>query len=268
LNSKLKKLLFYIPAAALGAVALALQNRILTTGYDAAGLLIPGNPALPVLWGITGFYALAVLALLPRLGADGTYADNFPKCGLSGTVMVLSGCLIAFTGINQLLPGQMGYAVLTIAAGVSMGICGVCRMLGKKPVFVLDLTAAGFFVSHVLRSYGNWNANPHIQRYAFPLLAGVAVLLFTVHRARCAAEIMDRRKMVFMGFLGIYLCLAALSDSTEPLFFLGTGLWCAGGMCELKHLTPPEPEELPAEDASLPEEAEDAPSGDNSGAVS
>lgn len=228
---------------------MALQSLILDQGFDARGLLIPGYPALAALWGMTAAYLLTVLALLSRLGKDGSWEENFPRCGLSGAVMVLAGCLTAFVGVNQLLPGQMGYAVMTIAAGGAMALCGLLRWLGKKPLFLPELLIGVFYAVHLLHSYRDWNANPQVQRYAFQLLAGVAAMLFSIHRGRCAVGAMDRRELVFMGFAGIYLCFAALPGANDPVFFLASGLWCAGGMCELKRLTPPEPEELPAEDS-------------------
>ena len=233
MNSKIRKILLYIPAFGLGGCALALQNSILAGGYDRKGLLIMDNPGLIGLWVMTAVYLLTVLVLLPRLGDDGDYETNFPRCALSGGMMLLGGLVMAFTGVNQLLPGNMLSAGLAIGAGAGMGLCGLCRMLGQKPVFLLDLLVAGFYAWHMLRSYRNWNADPQVQRYAFQLLAGIAAMLFTVHRGRCAAGSMDRRKLVFMGFAGIYLCLAAIAGAAEPGFYLASCLWCAGGMCDL-----------------------------------
>ena len=39
---------------------------------------------------------------------------------------------------------------------------------------------------------------------------------------------------MFTGFAGIFLCFVALAGSDSPMFYAASGLWCAGGMCELK----------------------------------
>ena len=233
MNSAVKKLLLYIPAAGLGLWCAALQNRILTDGFDGKGLLVADNPSLMLLWSITAVYLLAVLALLPLLGGSGSYADNYPSCALSGGTMILAGLIIGFTGLNGLVPGMALRGALTIGVGVLMGLCGVFRMLGKNPTAWPDLLIGGFYAWWLLNSYSAWNADPHVQRYAFQLLAGVAVMLFTLHRARMAAGCPERKRVVLFGFAGIFLCFAALPGAADPLFFLAAGLWCAGGMCDL-----------------------------------
>lgn len=234
MNSAVKKLLLYTPAAVLGLFCAGLQNRILTAGFDRKGLLIAGNPDLMLLWGITGLYLLAVLVLALRLNERDGYAANFPACVLSGCVMTAAGLLVCFSGVNRLVPGMILTAALTMAVGVLMGIAGLFRLLGRNPSLWPDLLIGLYYAGWLLTSYTGWNADPNVQRYAFHLLAGVAVLLFTLHRARMAALCPERRKLVFFGFAGIFLCFTALPGAGDPLFLLSAGLWCAGGMCDLK----------------------------------
>ena len=93
-----------------------------------------------------------------------------------------------------------------------------------------------FYAWRLVNSYSGWNANPQVQRYAFHLLAAVAVLLFTLHRARLAGGWPEQKRLVFFGFAGIFLSIAAIPGAGDPLFFIASGLWCAGGMCDLKRL--------------------------------
>ena len=236
MNSAVKKLLLYAPASGLGIWCALLQNRILTAGFDGKGLLIQENPSLLLVWSITGVYLLAVLALLPLLGGNGTYEDNFSACGLSGGVMTAAGLAVGFTGVNAMVPGMILPAAMTIGVGVLMGLCGVFRMLGKNPTGWPDLLICGFYAWWLVNSYSGWNANPHVQRYCFHLLAAVAVLLFTLHRARMAGGWPERKRLVFFGFAGIFLSFAAIPGARDPLFFVASGLWCAGGMSDLKKL--------------------------------
>lgn len=256
-KSVIQKILLYIPAVVLGLSAMWMQGRILQNGFDGKGLLVLDNPMLYVLWGMTTAFLIGVAVLLPRLGWRGTYEDNFPACALSGAVMIAAGIVMGFTGVNLLVPGEGSRAIFAIAAGVSMAVCGLLRMLGKKPWFVLDLLIAAFYSLHLLESYSGWNADPQVQAYAFQLLAGVAVMLFSIHRARCAVGEMDRRKLVFMGFAGIFLCFAAIPGADSALVFLASGLWCAGGMCDLTHLEEPKEPEIPETAPEAGEEADE-----------
>ena len=236
MNPAVKKLLLYVPAAALGIWCALLQNRILKTGFDGKGLLIGENPALMLLWSVTGVYLLAVLVLLPLVGENGTYGDHYPSCALSGGAMLAAGLITGFTGVNAMVPGMILGAALTIGVGVLMGVCGVFRVLGKNPTAWPDLLIGVFYAWRLVNSYSGWNANPQVQRYAFHLLAAVAVLLFTLHRARMAAGYPEQKRLVFFGFAGIFLSIAAIPGAGDPLFFIASGLWCAGGMCDLKRL--------------------------------
>lgn len=239
MNSKFQKILLYIPTAALGLWCMTLQSRILGSGFDQKGLLMRNNPTLILLWAVTGVFLIAVLAMTARLGGNGTYEENFPKCPLSGTAMIAAGLIMGFHGLNGLMPGQMGSAVFSTIVGIAMMVCGGFRIMGKRPVFVLDLIVGLYYAVHLLGSYSGWNADPRVQRYAFQLLSGAAVMLFSIHRARCAVGSMDRRKLVFMGFAGMFLSLIAIAGGEGAGFYAASGLWCAGAMCDLKKLDKP-----------------------------
>lgn len=239
MNATKKKLMIYLPAGVLGLWAMWLQSGILSTGFDENGLMIPDNPALWLVWGLTAVYAVLSLGVTFTLGDSGTYEQNFPRCVLCGSVTLLAGLLLCFSGVNQLVPNRMIQAVLAIAAGILIVLCGLCRMVGRKPPFCLDLLISLFFAAHLLWSYREWNADPHIQRYAFRLLAGAAVMLFTIFRGRCAVGVMERRKLVFAGLMGMFFSFAAIPGGEELLFFLGSGFWCAGAMCDLSRLEKP-----------------------------
>ena len=235
MNSKSTKIFLYLPTMALGYGCMLLQDHILAHGYDEKGLLVTNNPAFWIQWIVTGVFLLTVLLLLPKLGEPGTYRMNFPKCAYSGGAMIAAGVLMAFCGINEMVPGA-GVIIPLAGLAVSgvMVLCGLLRIMGRKPVWALDLLISMYYAAHLMKSYRTWNADPQLQRYAFQLLAGVAVMLFSLHRARCAQGLIDRRRLVFSGFAGIYLCFTAVSGAESPLFFAASALWCAGGMCELK----------------------------------
>lgn len=235
MNAKRTKVFLYLPTVLLGLCCMGLQNRLLTRGYDEKGLLVSQSMDFWLLWILSLGFFVVVLTMLPKLGDPGTYRMNFPACRMSGMAMMAAGGLMAISAMDELVPGvSLLQPLFHVAAGGVMVVCGLYRMKGKRPSFWLDLVVCVFYGLHLMRCYRGWNANPHLQRYAFPLLAGIAGMLFSLHRARCAGGMMDRKRLVFSGFAGIFLCMVALNGSDSPLFYAATGLWCAGGMCELK----------------------------------
>lgn len=235
MNSKVTKVLLYLPTSGLGLLCLFLQNRLLEYGYDEKGLLIPGRLEFIFLWGLTGLFFLTVLGMLPMLGGQGNYRMNFPKCALSGGTLLGAGVAMGFCGLNMVVPGgNLLIPAGFFAGAVLMVLAGLCRLLGSRPPVWVDLLLCLLYGVHLMVSYRSWNANVHLQRYAFCLLAGIAAMLFALHRARCAGGIMDRRRLVLSGFAGIFLCFVAMAGAGDPMFYLATGLYCAGGMCELK----------------------------------
>ncbi len=228
-----KRKLWYLPAAAAGLFGLFLQWNILDHSFDANGLLRRHVPALWVLWGLVAGYLVLTAVLLPRLGENGTFRDNYPACPISGAGMILAGCVMACAGVDRLMPGQMLQGLLGMACGAGMALCGACRFMGWNPTAIPDLMLTLYYAWHLMGCYSSWNADPQLQRYAFTLLGGIAVMLFCLHRAELAAERSSRRRLVFAGFAGILLCTVAMAGREEMLFYLASALWCASAMPDL-----------------------------------
>ncbi|MBR2047011.1 MAG: hypothetical protein IJ960_00265 [Oscillospiraceae bacterium] len=238
MNSKLTKILFYLPTAVLGLVGMFLQSRLLEYGYDQKGLLMNARLEQVLLWGLAAVFAALVLFFLPRLGARGTYEMNFPRCMASGLAIMAAGVLTGFSALNAMVPGGGLLLPAGCAAGaVLLILVGMCRMQGRKPAFWLELAVCLLCCANLLHSYRGWNARPNVQLYAFQLLAQICVMLFATHRARCAGGLMDRRRLVATGFLGMFFSFIALAGAGNPALYLAGGLYCAGGMCELKHFS-------------------------------
>lgn len=253
MNSKLRKILFYLATLAVGLVGMFLQNRLLEFGYDQKGLLMDARLERTALLVLTAAFVAAVLYFLPKLGARGTYERNFPGCMASGGAIVAAGVLLGFAGFNTLVPGGSLLVPAGHAAGaVLLVLVGICRMQGRKPEFWMELVLCLLCCANLLYSYREWNARPNVQQYAFQLLAQISVMLFALHRARCAGDVMDRKQLVLAGFLGMFFSVVALAGAGNPAFYGAEGLYCAGGMCELKRFRrrkrpQPEAEAVPQE---------------------
>ena len=262
------RILFFGPTLLAALASLVLHRYMLENCFDARGLLIPGNLPGMLLWVIGIGFVVYLLAMVSTIGGDGCYADNFPRCLLSGSLMLTAGAVLLMSvdqlGLTALQPAVNGIqavtntltAVLPWAAGGSMLVLGAYRMAGKKPLFLFSGSVCLFHMLMLVTNYRLWSADPQIHEYAYPLLAGVLLMLCSFHRTCCDAGIIQRKKLLLTGLTAAVCCAASLSVAFMPGFYLASGLWAAGCMCNPAVL-PPDPEPEPAEET--PAEGEEPP---------
>lgn len=235
------RILFFAPTALLGGASMLLHRYMMANCFDAKGLLVAGNLPGKLLWVLGIGFAAYLLVLLRTIGGEGGYEDNFPKCLLSGG-LALAGGAVMLTAVPELGFTELWKVALCYAAAICMAVGGVCRMLGKRPTFVVHGVVCLFYILVLVTNYQLWSADPQIQDYAYQLLAGVLLMLAAFHRTCCDAGIIERKKLLFTGLCGAFCCLAALSGEFCRSFYLASGLWAAGSMCNVAVL-PPDPEE-------------------------
>lgn len=260
------RILFFGPTLLAGLASLGLHRYMMENCFDAKGLLISGNLPGVLLWVVGVGYVAYLLAMLSTIGGDGCYADNFPRCLLSGSLMLTAGAVLLLSveqlGLEAAEPLTAGAravtdfcnTVLPWAAGAGMLVLGVCRMAGKKPVFLFSGVVCLFYMLMLVNNYRLWSADPQVYAYAYPLLAGVLLMLCSFHRTCCDAGIIQRRKLLLTGLTASVCCMASLSVEFMPGFYLASGLWAAGSMCNPAVLPPDPEEEEPATEEETPDE--------------
>jgi len=262
------RILFFGTTLAAGFASLVLYRYMLEHCIDAKGLLMAGNLPGKLLWVVGIGFAVVLLAMLQTIGGDGSYADNFPRCLLSGALMLTAGgvllvsvpqlgltpaAAVSVTTVYAALVAKVSdicMAVLPWAAGVSMLVLGVYRMAGKKPFCLFGGAVCLFYMLMLVNNYRLWSADPQIHDYAYQLLAGVLLMLCSFHRTCCDAGIIQRKKLVITGLLAAVCCMASISMPFQQQFYLASALWSAGCICLPAVLPPdPEPEPEPEEEA-------------------
>ena len=276
------RILFFGAALAAGLGSLGLHRYMMSACVDEKGLLLTGNLPGMLLWGLGIAFVLFLFFMLRRIGGDGSYADNFPPCLLSGGLMIAAGVLLlwaipelelaagapapAVNALSQAVQNLTASAAryLPWAAAAAMVALGLLRGLGKRPWPILSGIVCLFYMLMLVTNYRLWSADPRLEDYAYQLLAQVLLMLCSFHRTCCDGGVIQRKKLLATG-LGAAVCsLAALSMDFQRGFFLASGLWAAGSLCTVAVLPPdPEPEECepdqPEEAAPEAGSAEDAP---------
>ena len=253
---------------AAGLLSLGLHRYMMAYCFDDKGLLLAGNLPGRLLWAVGIAFVLLLAVPLHGIGGDGSYADNFPRCYLSGGLMLAAGlCLVRAIPALELTtqpPGADGLSLavtnlttlaakyLPWAAAVAMAVVGVFRMLGRRPWPLFSGIVCLFYMLMLVSNYRLWSADPRVYEYAYQLLAGVLLMLTSFHRTCADARIIQRRKLLATGLGAAVCCTAALSGEFQWGFYLASGLWAAGSMCNVAVL-PPDPEEEPEENTETEE---------------
>ena len=267
------KFLLLVPTVLAALAALGLHRYMMETCIDSMGLLIPGNLPLKLLWALGIGFPGYLLILVSTLGGEGSYEDNFPRSYVSGGLMIAAGAVLLLSARTltaaspvflpeqtQALTGFMvGFtdgcmAVLPWLAGVSMIVVGLCRMAGRKPLFVFSGAVCLLHMLTLIRDYRLWSADPQLHEYCFPLLAMVLLMLCSFHRTCCDAGVIQRKKLIFTGMTAAVCSTAALSGQFRSGFFLASALWALGCICDGAVL-PPDPE--PVEEVQEEQEKEE-----------
>ena len=252
------RIMFFGGTLAAGLLSLGLHSAMMTYYIDDKGLLVAGNLPGKLLWVVGIAFVAGLAAMLRTIGGYGSYEDNFPACWLSGGLMIAAGVAMAWAvpglaldhqsavqqGMSLAVSGIIGWAVkyLPWAAAGAMAALGILRMLGKRPWPILSGSICLFYMLMLVTNYRLWSADPRVYEYAYQLLAGVLLMLTSFHRTCADAKIIQRRKLLATGLGAAFCCTAALSGEFQWGFYLASGLWAAGSMCNVAVL-PPDPEE-------------------------
>ena len=90
MHTQRNRIFFFGSTALTGLASLGLHRYMMENCFDHKGLLLAGNLPGTLLWVLGIGYLAALIAMLTTLGGDGSYEDNFPRCRLSGGLMLLA----------------------------------------------------------------------------------------------------------------------------------------------------------------------------------
>lgn len=213
-----------------GLMSWILRWRLLSTGADAKGLLIPGGFAQVVSIIITGLVILTTAIALwqhrqVKIKVHGSPASTAIR------ILVFGVAAISFWQMS-LLGKVAAIAAVAAAAVAAVGL------LGKRvPKAVEDIPAVLFFMLALLSCYRVWSAEPEIQRYFYRLTALVSLMLATYHRSAMAAGLSQGLWFLGANFLGIFFSFAAVADPGFSVLFLALGLWAMIQLATVREAT-------------------------------
>lgn len=201
-----------------GLMSWILRWRLLSTGGDEKGLLIPGGFPQTVSTIITVLVILATASAL--------WQHRQVKIKVYGSPAATAIRILVF-GVAAVSFWQMSLLGKAAAiAAVAAAAVAVVGLLNKRvPQAVEDIPATLFFMLGLLSCYRIWSAEPEIQRYFYRLTALVSLMMATYHRSAMAAGLSKGLWFLGSSFLGIYCSFAAAADPGFTVLFLTLGLW-------------------------------------------
>lgn len=224
----MKKILLPVLAVVFGGLGLALRQLQLRTGFDAAGLPIPGttiNLALPAC--SAAFLLLTALFLLGVKGKNAalSYDEAFRcenntgymmVCVLTAALLVCGVGLGALAYLRHELPN-----LLHLVLGVLMVVSGYClMMLGRNNYRALGqgkcrgslLLPAYTCAFWLILSYQQVSGSPILQSYIYRLLAIIFTLLAFYFMAGFSFEKGKALPTLWTSLGAAYFSLVALLD--------------------------------------------------------
>ena len=244
------KLVLYGSTLAAGLASLGLHRYMMENYLDGKGLLVSGNLPGYLLMAVGAAFAVVLMAVLRTIGGNGSYEDAFPAGKVSGGLMLLGGVILVLgcselsTTGNAGLTGLSGMLLKVIPrlAAASMGVMGLCRIMGKRCSVVFGGIICLFYMLMLVTNYRLWSADPQLQDYAYQLLAQVLLMLCSFHRTCGDAGVVQRKKLLSTGLAAVFCAIAALSMDFQRPFFLASALWALGSICDVS-VFPEDPEE-------------------------
>lgn len=239
---------------AAGILGLVLRSALYATGIDDRGLLEPLHPAGLLVLLLSAAAAVALALTTRSLSGPENYRDAFPGSLIAGLGYLPAGVMTVVTAVSE-RAGQapclgMLALVLGIAAGASLLEMGRCRMVGKRPHWLLPTAVCVFFTFRTVCRYRLWSSHPQLMDYCFYLGAHIALMLLSYYHAAFAAGMTKHRPLWITGLAAVYLCLLALPRAEDWPLLVSWGLWAFAG---LSCLTPRPRRQMP------PMELEDNP---------
>ncbi len=227
-----------------GGLGLALRVWLFSTGVDEKGLLLTGHPASALSFLLVAL-VLAVLALAARpLRPISQYPCLFPASGINAAGCTVGAATLLYTAVSEAIAGQgmmrIIMLLLNLVAAAALAFTAVCRWKGKRPHFLLPTVVTVYLMLHTVLQCRGWGAEPQLQRFFFPLMASVFLLLTGYQHTALNICLGSRSWFVFYNQAALFFC--CLSANTEnKLFYLGMAVWLAADMCSLQQ----ESEQLP-----------------------
>lgn len=222
----------------LGAAGYGLQYWLFSS-VDDTGLLPVRHPAhILSLLLLALFLGFCMLAVQP-LSVIGRYTVLFPRSPVAVIGNLAAAVGFLFRAFNQhAVAGNLSVPLLSlgIAAALCVLYAGYCRWTGARCHYLARVVICVYWMLQLVLSCRNWNAQPQLQRYLFPFLAALFLLLSCYYRTILDSQKSSRRGYIFCTQAALLCCIFSIAGE-EALFHLLMALWIVTDSCRLSQIS-------------------------------
>lgn len=226
MKKKLDKALLI--ALVCGSIGFLLNMAVVLGGYDSQGL--PKRGFFPAL--VLPFFAVAAALVPVFFFGKGKpvrkYAQLFVPSALAAGGI---GALALGLGITALVGfiggGKLWLNLLALAAALALIPCALCRLKGKRPVWLCWAVAAVYLIVLLIGSYSLWCRQASVNRFLYQLLAGCALMLAAYQQVAADAGIGSLKEYLILSLMCVTLC---------PIAMLGSENWLLYGAFLIYHV--------------------------------
>lgn len=254
------KLLKYL-ILSFGVLGLSLRVALYATGIDEKGLLVDGHWASTASFVLTAVAAVVLILSTCTLTGPTAYHDCYgvsPAAGLGAFAAAAGiGLTMLREGAGSVETAALPVRLMGLASMAAFVAIGVCRLLGRKPYFLLHGLICLYFGLRMVLQYQQWRSDPQLQDYCFYLGAYIGLMITAYQHAAFDADMGRHRSLWQSSLAAVYLCCLSLNRGQDNLLLMGCGIWA---FLSLTHLEVRPRRQRPAlhlEDA--PVEGADAP---------
>lgn len=211
-----------------GAFGLLLRVWLFATGVDEKGLLRGSHPANIMIFLLTALVMAALVVCVLKCAKVMGKPFKASNTAAAGCIVAAIGILIA----NVLEMTQatdtvtMISSVVGVLAAVSFFYLGVRRKEGHRSSMAAYSVIILYYMTHLVVQYRMWSAEPQLQKYMFPLLASVFLMLCAYHRSALDIHGKQFRYYIFFNQAALFFCCLSLNTDSW-LFYLAMAAWAA-----------------------------------------
>ena len=215
-----------------GLIGFALRCWLYSGTEDS---LLPANhPA-----GTLCFILLALVLAACWFGVQNVSSHEEYRTLFPASVAGAAGTLLAAIGIGIsafLTPGTGVFRILVPIVGViaaaALAMTALCRLKGRKPLWLLLCTVAVFLMIRTMAYCSVWSAQTQLQQYFFQLIGSCFLLLAAYYRTSLGIRGGRPGLYVFFSQAALFCCCLCCVGS-DWLFYLSAGIWMAADYCAL-----------------------------------
>ena len=222
---------FSLFSVAAGIIGFAMQSWLLTT-VDAKGLLVKGHISAVISFVLFAIVVAVNGMFLRNFKPDGGYEHLFPKSKVAGIGSIVAAIVMGYCAMLPVASPVLGLLVKVfgLATVVGLGLSGYGRMQDKLPNCLIYGVVCLFLIFRSLVFCQGWSAELQVERFFFPLMASLFLLITAYYRAALGVDLKNCRQYLFFRQLALFCCLLSLAG-VDKLFYLAGAVWMATDFC-------------------------------------